>query len=89
MEMNPTSFTTYLITNLICMLLLPFTEYDCLDGYMKCNDGLACFEKQSLCDGWPQCRDFSDEDKERCAGICEAYNRITMGTCMLYFHVFS
>jgi hypothetical protein len=51
------------------MLLLSFTEYDCLDGYMKCNDGLACFEKQSLCDGWPQCRDFSDEDKERCADL--------------------
>ncbi len=44
-------------------------NWTCSEMSIKCQDGLQCIFKGSVCDGHTDCRDFSDED----SGFCETY----------------
>lgn len=43
-------------------------ESTCSGYRVKCNDGLQCIHKRSLCNGYVDCQDGSDESPEFCIG---------------------
>lgn len=40
----------------------------CSVEQIRCDDNLSCFNQDQWCDGYPNCRDASDE-KENCSKI--------------------
>lgn len=57
---------------LLFLLLQSFSslvvDYKCRTGERKCSDGLKCVSDYSICNGYADCEDKSDEDVEMCKG---------------------
>ena len=57
---------------LLFLLLQSFSslvvDYECRTGERKCSDGLECVSDYSICNGYADCEDKSDEDAEMCKG---------------------
>ena len=48
------------------MIAISQTDYRCMEGKVKCLDGIQCINKDYMCDADVDCSDGSDE--ETCPG---------------------
>ena len=48
------------------MIAISQTDFTCMEGKVKCLDGLQCIDKDYMCDADADCSDGSDE--ETCPG---------------------
>jgi hypothetical protein len=43
-------------------------DHQCIDGHVKCADGIQCIGEWEMCNGDTKCNDESDEIPDVCKG---------------------
>lgn len=74
------SFHVWTYHFIIFYITYIYLDYSCSDYNQKCLNGLQCISEYSLCDGYEDCTDKSDEDPDVCRGMFE--------TSCLFFSTF-
>lgn len=68
------SFLSHKKQRLLVNVYIRITERECqtepesLVTLVKCDDGMQCINPYDICDGYTNCNDKSDEDKDMCKG---------------------